>query len=101
MKMGKIENLPKWAQRRIRKLENDVKWLEDQLATAKESGGKITWSLSETGGGLPDSATINFNIEGTIVSIDIGLDGNLRLIAHDRIAIFPDASNSLKIGVVK
>ncbi len=112
--MGKIENLPKWAQRLITKLERDREYYQRKV---NEMAGEVDHDTNteirtlDENIRLPNDSRIVFTIlgatrrrsreEGIRVSVNVK-DGELILMAHeDALAFVPLSSNTGKVRIVE
>ena len=93
----KLSKLPKWAQSEIKRLESNLIEVENELSTLygkNETNTKIAYVGNDKP--LPNSAVINFDIGGNVISCNI-VDGELRIYGRNGISVFPKASNSVYI----
>ncbi len=103
--MGKIENLPKWAQHLIDKLERDREYCQRKI---NEMAGEVDhetdteiWMLDENIR-LPNGSRIEFKLgDGNVIDAKVQ-DNELRLMATDgALAFVPSSSNTGKMRIVE
>ena len=106
--MYKIENLPKWAQDKIKVAECDKAYLEKQikeiLGTDEESNVSRQTGLEKVN--LPKDSTIYFSISGgrisaRVIRLDEETGLYINLNAGERLAFCPEAANAGVIIVKK
>lgn len=102
--MGKVENLPKWAQHQIDKLEKDVRYYKRKIDEMSGEGGHETntklWDIDESMG-LPNDARVQFAIEGGTIDVKVKR-GELSLYSDRGVLAFvPSSSNMGKVRIVE
>jgi hypothetical protein len=91
--------LPKWAQREIIRLTAEVTDLQQQLDALGNEGSAITWRMAlEERHGIPERATIRFDIVGGEFEIMIR-NGHLEVrTIYDRLVVNPLATNAIELS---
>ena len=99
-----VTKLPEWAQHRIQKLENDVKYYTEMMNGTETKSTHIWWEHIEIENHIPDNASVVFDLNTNKVRVrfledglEVYVDGGIR----NRIAVLPKSSNVLKIKLVE
>lgn len=103
--MGKIENLPKWAQHRIDKLERDVEFYQRKV---REMAGEVEhetdteiWSLDENIR-LPVGSRIEFKLgDGNVVDAKVRKNELMLMATNGALSFIPSSSNCGKVRIVE
>ena len=97
---GDIETLPKWAQQYIRALMLRADSLTKEIeGIGKRDTGISWWTASHSNVGIPAKAEIEFDVNGTDISVNLR-EGLLHINAGGgNLKVYPRASNDLSIGV--
>jgi hypothetical protein len=72
MKTHDLKNLPKWAQVKIKKLEDDLVYCKDKLAQATgecDYESTISWEVGIEKYHLPENAHIAFDVDGGKIEV--------------------------------
>ena len=97
---GDIKTLPKWAQQYIRALTVRTEALTKEIeGIGKRDTGISWWTASHGNVGIPARAKIEFNVNGTDISVNLR-EGLLHINAEGgNLKVYPRAANDLGIGV--
>lgn len=99
--MGKRENLPKWAQLEITRLEGAVEDWKVKATAGPENSNTFVRNFGHDDTPLGDSPRVVFKMEGTAGrrdEITVHLtDGRLRVSGDRAVQIMPSASNSIYV----
>lgn len=97
-----IERLPKWAQREIRRLTNDVEHLRTRLEAGPEDSDTFADAFSESKRPLGRGTQIEFRFgDRWDQRFMVRLEGRRLIVAGgERIAVRPQASNVVEIESV-
>lgn len=95
----RIEKLPKWAQAYIAKLQRDVQfWKKAAGQIANSDKAMISWRLLRESVGIPDRATVAFQLETG--AVEISMRDNMLYVHSERcLIIYPVAANAVRIIV--
>jgi len=99
-----VAKLPKWAQSRIRVLENSVQYYKDKMLQGDQPGGAIRAHVAHgVVRGLPDETEIEFTMsDGSQVRVSLTDDDSIELMHvystyRSRMAVVPRAGNVLEV----
>lgn len=98
--MYDVTKLPKWAQFKIKVLERNLELAKETAAKSDLPDSKISWRYAIDRHGIPDNATVEFDIDDTRIDISI-VDGVLRVSSSgNSISVLPRAANAVWISAI-